>query len=146
MISKLKLILFLFAFQTGLCQEPNDTVSNDSLVSFYEIEQPPLFPSCETLDLTEQNKCFQEALFNHVKKNFSYPQKAVSQKIEGRVFISFIIEKDGSITIDKVKGSHEILEQEAVRIIISLPKLSPGKIKNQKVRVKYSMPITFKLQ
>jgi protein TonB len=66
--------------------------------------------------------------------------------IQGRVYINFIISKDGSITNIRMRGPDKNLEKEAARIIGRLPKMTPGKQRGRPVRVPFSIPITFRLQ
>jgi len=66
--------------------------------------------------------------------------------IQGRVFVNFIISKDGSITDIKMRGPDKNLEKEAKRIISLLPQMIPGKQRGRPVRVPFSIPITFRLQ
>ena len=88
-----------------------------------------------------------EALMDYVAKNVVYPQEAMDKEISGRVFVSFVIEKDGSVNEVKVmKGIGGGCDDEAVRVIKAMPKWKPGKQEGKPVRVSYMMPITFKLQ
>ena len=88
-----------------------------------------------------------EALMDFVAKNVVYPQEAMDKEISGRVYVSFVIEKDGSVNEVKVmKGIGGGCDDEAVRVIKAMPKWKPGKQEGKPVRVSYMMPITFKLQ
>jgi len=87
-----------------------------------------------------------EALLKFVANNVKYPEKAIDEEISGRVFISFVIEKDGSISNVEVKrGIGGGCDEEAVRVIKSLPNWKPGIKDGKPVRVSYMMPINFKL-
>ena len=66
--------------------------------------------------------------------------------IQGRVYVNFIISKNGSITNIRMRGPDKNLEKEAARIIGRLPKMTPGKQRGRPVRVPFSIPITFRLQ
>lgn len=101
---------------------------------FDVVEQQPSFPGGPS------------ALNNWIRNNISYPAEAVKNEIEGRVTVSFIVEKDGSIS--NVKVVHPIepsLDKEAVRLVAMMPKWKPGRQNGQPARVKYFVPITFKL-
>ncbi len=88
-----------------------------------------------------------EALMDFVAKNVVYPQEAMDKEISGRVYVSFVIEKDGSVNEVKVmKGIGGGCDDEAVRVIKAMPKWKPGKQDGKPVRVSYMMPIVFKLQ
>jgi TonB family protein len=98
------------------------------------VEQMPEFPGG------------MEALIEHVGKNIVYPEEAKKKEIQGRVFIGFIVEKDGSI--NEVKVLRSIgggCDEEAVRVIKGMPKWKPGMQEGKPVRVSYQMPIVFKL-
>lgn len=87
-----------------------------------------------------------EALMDFVGKNVKYPEQAKEKEISGRVFIGFVIEKDGSVNVVKVlRGIGGGCDEEAVRVIKAMPKWTPGKLKGQPVRVSYQIPINFKL-
>lgn len=117
-------------------------------VDFRVVEQIPLFPGCENVPKEEQMNCFNAELQKHIKKNFRYPDRAIQDNLQGRVSVQFIIEKDGSITVTNVRGPKggELLEKEGVRNINKLPKLKPGMQRGKPVKVRYAVPINFKLQ
>jgi len=110
------------------------------------IEQVPIFEECKTIPKEKHRDCFQEMMSKFIQKNFYYPEEALENKIEGRVFIRFVIEKDGSVEIVSARGPHKILEDAATNMFRKLPKLIPGTQRGKAVRVSYSVPIMFKLQ
>ena len=80
-------------------------------------------------------------------RNINYPAEAMAKEIEGRVVTQMIIEKDGSISNAKiVRSVHPLLDQEALRVVESMPKWTPGKVKGQAVRVRYTLPVKFSLK
>ena len=82
-----------------------------------------------------------------LKENIHCPEEVIRDSIQGRIVASFIIEKDGSISGAKVvKNVSEELDAEALRVINAMPNWTPGKQKGQAVRVKYTIPISFRLQ
>ena len=105
---------------------------------------PPVFPGCEKKK--NKRKCFQKKMLNHISKNFQYPEIAQKMGIQGRVYVKFIIDEDGSVTLIRTRGPDKNLEREAYRIISKLPKMTPGKIKGRPVRVPLFVPITFRLE
>ncbi|MEQ8422445.1 MAG: TonB family protein [Arenibacter algicola] len=127
-------------------QLPQLSIPNqdDVDVPFAEVEKVPVFPGCEDAD--NERDCFQKQIQKHIGKNFNYPEEAIEKGIEGRVNIMFVIQKDGSIGNVRMRSPDKILEVEAARIISLLPKMAPGEHKGKKVRVPFSIPITFKLQ
>ena len=115
-------------------------------VPFAVIEDVPIFPGCEKVAKSERRACFQEKMNKHIRKNFRYPEIAQEMGIQGRVYVQFVIAKDGSITSIRMRGPDKNLEKEAQRIISRLPKMTPGKQRGRPVRVPFSIPITFRLQ
>ncbi len=115
-------------------------------VPFAVIEDVPIFPGCERVKKAERRSCFQEKMNKHIRKNFRYPEIAQEMGIQGRVYVNFIISKNGSITNIRMRGPDKNLEAEAQRIISKLPKMTPGKQRGRPVRVPFSIPITFRLQ
>lgn len=88
-----------------------------------------------------------EALYKYMVDNVKYPEKAKADKIEGRVFVAFVIEKDGSVTNAKVvRGVSDEIDAEALRVVSAMPKWKPGTQQGNPVRVQYNLPIVFKLK
>tara|TARA_B100000780_G_scaffold161929_1_gene113221 strand:- start:1587 stop:2285 length:699 start_codon:yes stop_codon:yes gene_type:complete len=117
----------------------------DMDIPFAIIEDVPLFPGCENVPKSKRRKCFQEKIMKHINKNFRYPEIAQEMGIQGRVFVQFMIGKDGNISGIRTRGPDKNLEKEANRIISKLPRMTPGKQRGRPVRVPFSIPITFKL-
>ena len=115
-------------------------------VPFAVIEDVPIYPGCENVAKSQRRDCFQEQINKHIRKNFRYPEIAQEMGIQGRVYVNFIISKDGSITNIRMRGPDKNLEKEAARIIGKLPTMTPGKQRGRPVRVPFSIPITFRLQ
>lgn len=115
-------------------------------VPFAVIEDVPIFPGCEKVAKSERRNCFQDKMNQHIRKNFRYPEIAQEMGIQGRVYVNFIIAKDGSISNIRMRGPDKNLEAEAQRIISKLPQMTPGKQRGRAVRVPFSIPITFRLQ
>lgn len=87
------------------------------------------------------------ALATFLSKNVKYPSMSIEVNSQGRVIVQFVVDKDGSIThAQVVKGVDPHLDKEALRVINAMPKWSPGKQGGKAVRVKYTVPVTFKLQ
>lgn len=87
-----------------------------------------------------------EEMFKFANKNITYPLTALNDSIYGSVMIQVIIEMDGSLSeIKIIKGIREDINEEAIRLIKSMPKWEPGKIKGEAVRVKRVIPIKFSL-
>lgn len=101
---------------------------------FVLVEQMPEFPGG------------QDSLYKFLGANIVYPTKAKKDEVEGKVYVNFTIEKDGSINEVKIiRGVHPLLDEEAVRVIESFPKWKPGKHEGKTVRVSYNIPLNFVL-
>lgn len=129
-------------------QEGGTAEEIDEEVPFAVIEDVPVFPGCEGVAKNKRLDCFMEQMAKHIKKNQQYPERAMEDGIQGRVSVLFVIDKDGGISNVQVRGPKggELLEKEAKRVIEKLPKFKPGMQRGKPVKVKYSQPITFKLQ
>ena len=102
---------------------------------FDVVEQMPSFPG--------GNGALLEYLATHVK----YPVVAQENGVQGRVIVSFVVERDGSITdVRVVRSVDPSLDREAQRVVSSMPRWTPGKQNGSAVRVKYNVPVMFKLQ
>lgn len=107
--------------------------SKDSIYNTDALEVMPEFPG--------GNK----AMVKFIQENVVYPETAKKKGISGKTFVSFTIEKDGSISDVKVlRGCDKECDAEAVRVVKSMPKWNPGKVKGQPVRVNFTMPFVFK--
>jgi protein TonB len=122
-----------------------EEVEEDIEVPFAVIERVPVFPGCRGNN-AKLKACFQKKMQEHLIKNFRYPEVAAELNIKGRVFVFFLIDKNGKVTKIKSRGPDKLLETEAERIIGLLPKMEPGKQRNKPVGVPYSIPINFKLE
>ena len=110
-------------------EEPEDVI-------FMIVETMPEFPGGK------------QAMLTFISENLKYPLIAQENGIQGRVVCQFIVNKDGSFSdIEIVRSAGDAsLDKEAFRLIKSMPKWNPGKQRNQPVRVKFTLPIDFKLQ
>lgn len=108
---------------------------DDEQVIWQVVEQDPEFPGGV------------EALYKYIQQNIKYPQLAKENNITGRVFVTFVVERDGSVS--NVKAARDIgggCGAEAVRVVKSLPKWTPGKQRGKAVRAAYTLPVNFTLQ
>ena len=122
-----------------------NNLNQDELLYSEIVGKFPVFPGCEDLEESKKRKCFQEQIQKHIARNFRYPEKAQDGGIQGRVFVQFILGKDGRIRGLSSSGAAPILKQEAERIISLLPLIKPGKINDLRVAAPFSIPIIFKL-
>ena len=112
--------------------------------------EPPKVEETKVFDVVEQMPSFpggQSALLQFLSSNIKYPVVAEENGVQGRVIVTFVVEKDGSITdVRVVKSVDPSLDKEAQRVVKSMPKWIPGKQNGSAVRVKYTVPVTFRLQ
>lgn len=101
---------------------------------FTAVEQQPDFPGG------------QSAMYKFLGENIKYPAAAQRANVSGRVFVKFVVEKDGSIgAVEVLKGIGFGCDEEAIRVIKSMPKWNPGRQNGKNVRVFYNMPVVYKL-
>jgi len=114
--------------------------------AFYIVEEMPVFPECIEVPREERESCTQEKMLNFIQQNIVYPDLAKENGFQGRVFVQFVINKEGEVEdVDVLKGIYKSLDDEAVRVVNSLPKFQPGKQRGKLVKVKYTVPIKFSL-
>lgn len=115
-------------------------------ISFDVVEEIPMFLSCAD-DSMDKIDCFNYEMQQHILNNLVYPVKALDEGIEGSVQVSFIIDETGKVTSIRTEGEgvHEILKQEAERIVLLLPNFKPGKQASKPSKVLYSFPMDFTL-
>ncbi|MBQ9416974.1 MAG: energy transducer TonB [Bacteroidales bacterium] len=107
----------------------------DEQVIFQVVEQDPEFPGG------------QDAMMKYLATSIKYPQIAKEQSITGRVYVTFVVEKDGSVTgVRVLRDIGGGCGAEAVRVVKSMPKWTPGKQRGKAVRVQYNLPVNFSLR
>ena len=123
----------VFAQSSTTKTEQTTTTTEDKV--FTVVEQMPMFPGGDA------------AMMNYLCNTVKYPEVAAKNGVQGRVVVGFIIETDGSITnIDVLRGVDPSLDREAMRVVSEMPKWTPGVKDGKKVRVKYQVPVSFRLQ
>lgn len=112
---------------------PTDSVAKDEV--FMVAEQMPEFPGG------------MKELLKFLQDNLKYPESAMKNNLQGRVIVQFVVEKDGTPTeFNVVRAVNPDLDAEALRVLKTMPKWKPGMQKGEAVRVKYTVPVAFKLQ
>ncbi len=128
-------VVFDMPLEEAMKAEKQKKETPQEEVIFQVVEQMPEFPGG-----------MQKAM-EFLGKNIKYPVAAQEAKIEGRVIVQFVVERDGSVSDAKVmRGVNPELDAEAVRVVSIMPKWNPGKQRGKAVAVKYTMPIMFRLQ
>ena len=131
-----KLILMLLMAECCLmtAHAQKTVVSQTNQKVFDTVEQMPEYPGG------------MQAMIAFLQTNMKYPEDAAKQKVEGRVMVQFIVETDGSISdVHVAKQVFPSLDAEAIRVVQAMPKWTPGKEKGNVVRVKYNLPIVFRM-
>ncbi|WP_324721612.1 energy transducer TonB [Salinimicrobium sp. HB62] len=136
-MKKLLLVLFLFSAGTVLAQE-GVKVSGNTITSK---EVPPVWPGCETAPAAKA--CFKEKLTQHLKANYKFPKDANGNYIRGKAVVSFEINKEGKPVVTKVEGPKKELNEEAKRIILAIPQMTPGQLAGKPTEVSYKVPFNF---
>ncbi|WP_418580922.1 energy transducer TonB [Prevotella sp.] len=114
--------------------EPPKHVVEETKI-FTVVEQMPMYPGGYG------------ALMGYLRDNIHYPTVAAENGVQGRVVVGFVVERDGSITDVKIlRGVDPSLDREAMRVVKSMPRWNPGKQNGSAVRVKYQVPVSFRLE
>lgn len=139
----------IMAKEKEVVLKSSDTINPIEIeeVSFANIANVPVFPGCEGPE-EELRACFQDKITAYVSANFNSGLAKGLDLESGvnRVYVLFKIDKDGNITEVKSRAPHKKLEEEAIRLISSMPKMTPGKHKGKTVGVKYALPIAFMVE
>ncbi len=119
--------------------DENDTLCNDSIPDedevFFIVENMPIFKGGGT-----------ENFRKYIDEKLNYPEEAVQKSIEGRVFVQFVVTARGEVTdVKVVRGVHPLLDAEAVRVISSSPRWTPGSCRGPGVDVAFTFPVNFDL-
>ena len=132
----------------------NAEVDQDEVIEEYEFTPPEIeeeeIVEAEIFKVVEEMPEFpggSAKLMEYIQKNIKYPMMARESDIQGRVFVNFVVEPDGSISnVAVLRGIGGGCDEEAVRVVNSMPKWKPGKQRGSAVRCSFTVPIIFKLQ
>ena len=106
-------------------------------------------PDNKVYEVCEQMPSYvggQQALMKYLMENVRYPKAAVEAKQQGRVVVQFVVEKDGAVSgVKLLKSVTPLLDAEAIRVVKAMPKWNPGKKDGKLVRVRYALPVSFRL-
>ena len=132
----LLILALLFTYVMVNAQNNTGSKEKTSNEKIYDVvEIPPSFPGG------------QAALLAWIASHVNYPQKAMESRIEGRIIVGFVIECDGSVSQAKIIRSVDpLLDDEAIRVVMGMPKWTPGRQNGKNVRVKYNVPVNFRLR
>lgn len=127
----------LLALPAVLLSQHTDKIQQDTVKEEMIYDMPEIMPEFPG---------GADALDEFLKNNIKYPQAAKEKGIQGKVYVQFVVEKDGSVTNVNVRRSaHPLLDAEAVRAVKLMPNWKPGTMRGKKVRVRYTLPVSFML-
>lgn len=116
-------------------EEFEKPIINNVIIPFVGVEVKPMFVGGE------------DAMIKFLSKNIKYPSIARDKGVQGTVYVSFIIDKEGNVTsVEIAKGLEKNLDKETLRVIKKMPKWSPGKQRGIPVKVKYTIPVNYTLK
>ncbi|WP_299680684.1 energy transducer TonB [uncultured Tenacibaculum sp.] len=117
-------------------------------IRFDQVTDKPVFITCSDNTIYNKEECIKETILNNILENLIYPFDAASEGIEGRIWVRFIVDKEGYVKNITTSGpdNAELLEKEAERLVTLLPKFIPGKQNDAFVNVEYFIPIDFELE
>lgn len=144
------LVLIGFSCFGQVNSNNSDSDKNDEVISFNKVAQIPMFENCKKVNQDFQRDCVLNFINAHIEKNLKYPKEAKKANVESIVFCTFIIDKEGKITITEAKGKptsfKKAFENEAIRVLNLLPKFIPAKHNNKIVKVQAQYTVEFKLE
>lgn len=121
-------LVLLFSFMTSTAQTKKNNMVYDV------VEVMPQYPGGQI------------AMLKYIMQNIKYPKQIMEEGIQGRVTVSFIVEKDGRVSnVRLLRSVQPALDKEAIRVVKSMPKWTPGKQNGKPVRVRFNLPVMFKL-
>ena len=124
----LMILVLLFSFTTSTAQTKKNNMVYDV------VEVMPQYPGGQI------------AMLKYIMENIKYPKQIMEEGIQGRVTVSFIVEKDGRVSnVRLLRSVQPSLDKEAIRVVKSMPKWTPGKQNGKPVRVRFNLPVMFKL-
>ena len=113
-----------------------------------DVDKIPVFSACKNIKGNEEMfRCLNKQIMTCVVGNFIYPEKARKKKLQNKVYVGFVIEKDGTTdNVEVLLGKYDVLNIEAMRLISLLPTALPAMLNGEEVRMSYTVPINFKLK
>ena len=134
--------------KTDVSNNNNNTTATVDKPTIFSVEQLPMFKACKGLKRSEQKACFDEQLAKAISKNLVYPNKDLENKRQGTAVVEFVIDEKGNITNVKALDNNRAtpaMQVAAEKAVSKLPKLEPAKQGDVAVKIKYVIPISFKV-
>ena len=118
----------------------------DIVINVEEQEEPIVETIFDVVEEVPEFVGGVEKLYEYLGNNINYPEQAKDFSIQGKVFVQFVVWKDGTIKdVNVVKGAHKLLNKEALRVILQMPKWKPGKQRGKAVNARFTLPIKFRI-
>ena len=127
-------VLFLLLVQFNLFSQGN-----------LAFEKPPVFPNCESLEISELQKCFDQNIYNHIYDNFRVPESVLKQNYKGEVVVLFEVDTTGVLKPIYIDAMYDTLKAEVKRVFAMLPKITPATYNGRNTYKQYSIPIRIPL-
>lgn len=143
------LAVSVFASNTGVSTVTGEAVRTANTLSTTNMQtQQSATKTFTVVEVMPKFKGGNKAMMEFLMMNMKYPASAAKAKQQGRAIVGFVVRKDGTISDVQIKKSagHAVLDEEAMRVVKSMPAWEPGKQKGKPVNVKYYVPITFRLK
>lgn len=143
----LSLLAFTLTFSAFAQVEDLNETDDQTPFSFATVEQRPIWPGCETLTSEAARfECFNYGMMNFLRNNFNVPtakNKKEQKARTGKVYVDFVIEKDGSVSsVNIIRSVHPEVDAEAIRMVKSIPTMdAPALVDGKPVRLRYTLPI-----
>ncbi|MFT6638484.1 MAG: TonB family protein [Flavobacterium sp.] len=136
-------------------EEPKQLTTNEPVVAkaenptIFSVEQLPMFEACKGLARSEQKECFDSQLAKAISRNLTYPESDYESGKQGTALVEFIIDEKGNITnvvsVDNKRATYD-MRMAAEKAIKKIPRITPAKQGNESVKIKYIIPVSFKLK
>ena len=118
----------------------------DDWVEILEVTEPDENSIFQVVETQPEFPGGMAELMKYLQKNLSYPKVCKEQGLQGRVIVQFVVNTDSTISdVNVIKPVNPYLDQEAVRVVKAMPKWNPGKQRGEPVRVRFTLPVTFRL-
>ena len=145
---KTVLVASLFACSGAACAQDYEEVAEVDYQDVIYVDEENIFEEEEIFDTVEEQPSFvggQAALLKYLRSNIVYPRISLENGSQGRTFLKFVVNADGSIQdIEVLRSSGDIyLDKEAIRVVEAMPKWNPGRQLGKAVRTRYVLPVAF---
>jgi TonB family protein len=131
-IARIVPALALLVFPVAVALAQSESTGTEDV--YVVVEQKPVFPGGE------------EAMFRFLKEQVVYPKEARNKGLQGTVYVTFTIDRTGQVrNVELLRGVHPLLDEEALRVVRSMPDWEPGRQRGKAVRTQYTLPIRFSL-